>query len=49
MMKSGFKKTPFAIDYTFYVFENIINDVDFNAVSKIIKSKEKKISGLSYL
>ena len=43
MMKSGFKKTPFAIDYTFYVFENIINDVDFNAVSKIIKSKEKKI------
>ena len=42
-MKSGFKKTPFAIDYTFYVFENIINDVDFNAVSKIIKSKEKKI------
>ena len=43
MMKSGFKKTPFAIDYTFYVFENIINDVDFSAVSKIIKSKEKKI------
>tara|TARA_R100000406_G_scaffold81137_1_gene62742 strand:- start:39 stop:677 length:639 start_codon:yes stop_codon:yes gene_type:complete len=42
-MKSGFKKTPFAIDYTFYVFENIINDVDFSAVSKIIKSKEKKI------
>lgn len=43
MMKSGFKKTPFAIDYTFYVFENIINDVNFSAVSKIIKSKEKKI------
>lgn len=43
MMKSGFKKTPFAIDYTFYIFENIINDVDFSAVSKIIKSKEKKI------
>jgi hypothetical protein len=42
-MKSGFKKTPFAIDYTFYIFENIINDVDFSAVSKIIKSKEKKI------
>ena len=42
-MKSGFKKTPFAIDYTFYVFENIINDVNFSAVSKIIKSKEKKI------
>ena len=43
MMKSGFKKTPFAIDYTFYIFENIINDVNFSAVSKIIKSKEKKI------
>jgi len=43
MMKSGFKKTPFDVDYTFYIFENIINDVNFDVVSNIIKSKEKII------
>ena len=43
MMKSGLKKTPFAIDYNFYIFENIISDVNFNVVSNIIKSKEKTI------
>ena len=43
MMKSGFKKTPFDVDYTFYIFENIISDVNFNVVSNIIKSKEKII------
>lgn len=43
MMKSGLKKTPFAIDYNFYIFENIISDVNFSVVSDIIKSKEKII------
>jgi len=43
IMKSGFKKTPFDVDYNFYIFENIINDVNFDVVSNIIKSKEKTI------
>ena len=40
---SGFKKTPFAVDYKFYINESYIEDVNFNTVREIILSKEKEI------
>ena len=41
--KSKLKKTPFAVDYSFYIFENTINNVDFKNVAKLILTKEKEI------
>jgi len=37
------QKTPFALKYNLYVFENRITDVNFGDLSKLILKKEKQI------
>ena len=36
------KQSAFAIDYCFYLYENIIKEVDFNTIESLILKKEKK-------
>ena len=37
------KQSAFAIDYCFYLYENIIKEVDFNTIESLILKKEKEI------
>jgi hypothetical protein len=43
MFRSGGKYSPFAVDYNFYIFESVIQNVDFKNVRKLVLSKEKRI------
>jgi len=37
------KKTPFAPEYEYIIYENFINNIDFNKIAEIVLSKEKSI------
>lgn len=43
IFKSKLKQTQFAPEWKYYMYEQLINDVDFDEVSKFILDKEKEI------
>ena len=42
-LKSNKKKTYFAPEWNHYIFEGIVNDIDFSIISKLILDNESKI------